>query len=297
MATKRNKPRRSSGLKAVKPATSASKWMFDEVEDLLKALGNSFVWWIGAEYREHEDEIVGDASPQAGLRRRLRRVINRWQARLEDEAARIAEGYVKRVDGHVIKSFETASKAASFAIPLTNTRKVNTVYQALVEENARLIRNLSEEFISKAEGVVWRSVSEGADLQALRDGLIYEVGIERRRAERIAEDQAGKASNALANVRAQAAGLIFGVWEHNTGGSKTYRDGVPLQNGKPTEDHIALDGEIFILERGLIDIQGGTEEIKPGQRPFCKCTFRVILPGTDLYAKALEKYPEYAEAA
>lgn len=293
MATRvKNKPRRSAGLAAVKPANEAANWMSREVSDLLKKIGNSISWWVGATYREHEKAIVGDASPQAALSKRLRQVIARWQRELDKEAERIAEEYVQRVDTHTIKGLERSANEAFFAIHLLNTRRVNTVFQSLVYENTRLIRNLADELMSKAEGIIWRGVSNGTDLQYIKRELQEQVGIEADRAGRIALDQSNKASQALAEVRAEAAGLIFGIWQHNSGGSKTYRDG---KHGP--EDHVALDGKIFVLSEGLVDIPGGIKKVKPGERPFCKCSFRVIIPGTALYLEALKKFPEYAEAA
>lgn len=273
----------------MRPAIEQSRWLDSQIEALLDDLGRSFAWWIGAEYRRHEDRIVGDAAPAASIKRRIRRFVRDWRKKLDDESARIAEEYITRVDGFTKKNMRSAFKNAGFSISLKNTRKTNTVFEALVNENAALIRNLSNEYLDKAQGVIWRGVSEGNNVKQIRDELVEQVGIEKRRAKRIADDQSNKATQALADVRAAATGIVFGIWQHNSGGSKTYRDGI-----RSPEDHVALDGEIYVIADGLVDIPGGTEKVKPGQRINCKCSNRVIVPGTALYQEALEKYPEYA---
>lgn len=284
MAQKRAKRQRrySSGIKAVTVDKSDVEYLNNALDKLLKEISDSFTWWVGAAYRRNESEIVGDASPQADIGKTTRKVVRGWQRRLDKISEDIASRFIDRIKTNADRKLLAAAKAAEFTIPLINTPAVQTFYKASVEEMAGLIRNLSDEYLSKAQGVVWRGVQNGRDLKSIRDDLVEQVGIEKRRAARIAMDQANKATQGLATIRAESSGIVFGIWQHNTGGSKTYR-----------ESHVDFDGEVYPLDRGLYDT-AVEEYVHPAELPFCKCSFRPLIPGTYQHAEALKQYKEYA---
>lgn len=262
--------RRRRGSRSIRTPLAAEKWLKDELIDLVDRVSSSLIWHMGASYRRNQSNIVGDVSPQVDIENTIRKVVRAWEIRLDEEADRIAEGFTRKIDTHTRRGIEKAFKDSGVTgVKLRNSRKFNTIYKATTEQNASLIRNLGGEMLSNAQSVIWRGVQNGRDLQSIRDGLIEEAGIEARRAARIATDQANKATQALAEQRAQDIGITRAIWQHNTGGSKTYR-----------ESHIEFDGEEYDINEGIYDPEVGYN-VKPAELPFCKCSFRIVIPGVD----------------
>ncbi|WP_413194559.1 phage minor head protein [Pararobbsia alpina] len=149
---------------------------------------------------------------------------------------------------------------------MKDTLITNNVLQASVAENVSLIKSIQEQYFTQVEGLVMRSITAGRDLKTLTDELEQRYCIARRRAKFIANDQNNKATAQMARVRQQSLGCKKARWRH-TGGGK-----------HPRESHVAADGKIFDLNKGLY-IDG--KWIFPGELPNCGCIGEPIIPGVD----------------
>lgn len=252
-------------INSVRPPIAQRVWYRKKLAALLTEIADSFTWWVGASYRKHEGEIVTDASPQTDIERRINKVLRDWRKKLNTIPDELAEAYVTRLDRHTTRSLSDSLAKSGFSITLKTSKELETVRKSLVNANVALINDLTDDYLNKAQGIVWRGVKDGRDLEYIKNELHKQAGIEIRRAARIAEDQANKATQALAEERAKAIGITKGIWQHNTSGSKTYRS-----------THIAFDGQEYDIEKGLYDDDVG-EYVRPGELPFCKCSFRILI--------------------
>lgn len=116
-----------------------------------------------------------------------------------------------------------------------------------VAENARLIRSIGEETVSRVERAVYESLSEGASVRGLRRRLEEEIGFEKKRAARIARDQMAKVNSDLSRIRQEEAGVDEYRWStsrdervrasHRANEGKTFRwDRPPASTGHPGHD-------------------------------------------------------------
>lgn len=265
--------RRAKSISGPRAPVAQVNWYKRQLRSLLEEIANSFTYWVGSAYRKHEDKIVGDASPQVDLQKAIKKNVRQWRTRLNTLSEELSEKYITRLDNHTKRAMLAELKKQGFIIDLKLTPDLRTAFKASVEANAGLIRNLADDYLAKAQGIVWRGVQNGADLPSIKKRLIAEVGIEERRAARIAVDQANKATQSLTTERAKSIGVTEAYWQHNTGGSKTYRT-----------THLEFDNERFYIvpvdgnEAGLYDSDVGFR-VMPAELPFCKCSYRIILPG------------------
>lgn len=144
------------------------------------------------------------------------------------------------------------------------TGDMNQMFSAIVDENVSLIKSIPAQYFTQMKGAVMRSISTGNGLEDLIPFFAKQKGITKRRAKNIALDQTRKTYNALNDARSQKVGIKKGEWIHSGGGLH------------PRDTHIALSGTIYNLADGAYDPDVGYN-IKPGQLPFCGCTFRPVI--------------------
>lgn len=119
-----------------------------------------------------------------------------------------------------------------------------------MRRNTALIRRVGDDTRAKVSELVFRGLQERAGSRKVAKEITRQLGIERRRAVRIASDQANKLGAALDRQRSREAGFEFWKWRHS--GKKHFRP-----------DHKARDGKIYTDANAPADL--------PGQEPFCGC--------------------------
>ena len=134
--------------------------------------------------------------------------------------------------------------------------------------NSALIRNVSDETRAKISDLVYRGLQQRTDARMVGREITRQLGISRRRAVRIASDQANKLSAALDRQRQREAGLEFWKWRHS--GKVHYRP-----------DHKARDGLVYTDENAPED--------EPGELPFCGCVRQGTLIMDDEVAARIRK--------
>lgn len=125
-----------------------------------------------------------------------------------------------------------------------------------LQRNLALIRNVSDDTRGRIGDIVFRGITARTPAREVAKEISEAVGMNRRRALRIASDQASKLTATLADERRRQAGLTSWKWRHS---------------GKlhPREEHVARNGKVYSDDRPPPDM--------PGQLPFCGCRQQPIL--------------------
>lgn len=238
----------------------------------------------------HEDtrrEIMGlygvtvqDAKPKnkndktlvevmALLRKKWYRIFER---RSKEMSRWLAETVKKRTRKDVIKQL----KEIGLAITPNYSDTEKVVIEEIVKSGVDLIKTIPQNYLREVQETVNEAVKVGGDRQAIRESIVDKfdhplVQTEKqaeRRAELIAKDQVQKATQDFAMENAKAYGATKAEWIHIPG-EFTSR-----------VTHIQMDGQIFDIDVGLFDDDVG-DYVKPGELPYCMCTFQAIFPGTE----------------
>lgn len=135
------------------------------------------------------------------------------------------------------------------------TDALETIEEFLAR-NTALIRNVSDDTRAKIADMVYRGLQQRVPSNQVGRQIAHQLGLSRRRANRIAADQATKLSSALDRQRQREAGLFDWKWRHS--GKLHYRP-----------DHKARDGNIYNDDTAPED--------EPGELPFCGCVRQGVL--------------------
>lgn len=122
--------------------------------------------------------------------------------------------------------------------------------------NTSLIKNISDDARGQIADIVFRSLQRRRPSREAGKLVAERVGIQIRRAQRIARDQAVKLASALDAQRQREAGLTEWKWRHS--GKLHFRP-----------EHKARDGNIYTDETAPEDL--------PGELPFCGCVRQGII--------------------
>lgn len=142
--------------------------------------------------------------------------------------------------------------------------------ETVLARNTALIRNVGDEIRAKVADAVFRGLQERRPPRQVGQEIARVTGLARKRANRIAADQAVKLASALDAQRQREAGLTVWKWNHS---------------GKlhPRPEHVARDGNLYAdnpADRGEgpngETIRKPPDDL-PGQLPFCGCIRQGIL--------------------
>lgn len=192
---------------------------------------------------------------------------SRWQKKLDDLAPQIASLFVNRTVSNYETLMKTYMRRAGFTVRFQVTSFQRDALQAVIENNVGLIKDIADQYLRHIQGHVWQCVTQGYDLSTLSKNLNKEYGIEKRRAEFIARDQANKAHATIERAKRQELGITKAIWLHSHAG-KT-----------PRPSHRAADKKEFDVSKGMY-LDG--EWVQPGELINCRCGSRSIIEGIDL---------------
>ena len=250
-------------LRPVRPPVAIERAYHKKIRAMLREMNRSLYFWLRAEYRKAEPEIVGD-SATTDLRAKLRKLTRVWQKKFDEESTTIATWFATEVQKHTTRGLQNQMKRTKlvdlgFDLKFTyHSRKERAIFNSIVEQNVNLIKSIASEHLTKVQGVVLRGIETGHDLSRITQDLEEGFGVSERRAAMIARDQTAKASNNLSRQRLMDYGVKKGKWMHTSSG-KTYRD-----------SHVQMDGEIYDLEQGCFDDDYG-DYVQPGELVNCHC--------------------------
>ena len=259
-------------LRAAKPQAGLRDAYAKKLRALVLSMSQDVAEAVKEAYEANEPLIAQDAKalPAKKLSDIMDRLRKRWDERFNGEARNLAQWFAKKVRSGVVRQQKEAIKSAkdlppAFSVGFDKGRVSQDVFEAIVEENALLIKSIGRTYLDQVEGLVMRSVTAGRDIKGLAEDLQKRYDITKRRADFIARDQNNKAAESLARAHDLNLGITRGVWMH-----------VP---GKYTsrKSHKDADGEEFDLNKGIWDNEV-KKWVKPGELPGCQCTYRPILP-------------------
>ena len=261
-------------LRPVRPPVAIEREYHKKLKALLQEMDRSLYWWLRAEYRKAEPEIVGD-SAMTDLRTKLKKLVREWMKKFSDKAKEIATWFASKVQGFTTNNLQQQMQRSKlnklgFDLKFTyHSQKERAVFSSIVEQNVNLIKSIASEHLTQVQGIVLRGIETGHDLSRMTEDLQSSFGVSERRAAMIARDQTAKASNNLSRQRLMDYGVTKGKWMHTSSG-KTYRD-----------SHVEMDGEIYDIEQGCYDDDYG-DYVQPGELVNCHC---VCIPVIDFSGK------------
>ena len=254
--------RPNAGIEAVYAARLAA---------LLRDVDASVRYWVGSAYRRAEpqlDLLIGSMAADAAtadLEKVLRALRRRWEPKFNQLARDLAQYFVTKAADRSDAELKKLLKRAGFTVEFKLTAPVREVMRATVAENVSLIRSIPQQYLTRVEGAVMRSVVAGRDLKSLTDELADSYDVSRRRAELIARDQNAKATGAIQKIRYLEIGVERAIWMHSHAGRE------------PRPSHLANDGKEYDVRTGWYDPDEG-KFIFPGWLINCRCSSRPILP-------------------
>lgn len=253
-------------LRAIHPNAGVEAWYRRQLDNQVREMQKSVVYWLTANYKASGAAVAMDASPAVFMRDAMRKLAKRWEKSFDDIAQKLADRFATDAMKNTDVSLGSALKDAGFTVEFKMTSQMNNALQATISENVGLIRSIPEKYFAEVEGMVMRSVARGRDLGYLTEELQKRYGITRRRAAFIALDQNNKATSVMQIARQRSLGIEEAEWAHSGAGKE------------PRHSHVVAGRkkQRFRLEKGCY-IDG--EWIFPGQKPRCKCTHRVVIPG------------------
>lgn len=239
------------------------------LQRMIAEMGGSVEYWLTAAYRKDPPrmaalvELAEDASPAQRIRKTLSGLAQRWVAKFDEWAPKIAEAYLQGMFKTSDSAMRQALKDAGWAVEFKMTPAVRDAFNASIEENIGLIRSIPEKYLQQVEGVVMRSYAAGRDLETMVKELKQLYPVTNRRAELIARDQSNKANAVVNRARQMELGITEAIWMHSHAGKN------------PRPDHVAANGKRYNIAEGCL-ISGAY--IQPGEEINCRCTSRPVLP-------------------
>lgn len=251
-------------LRAIQPNAGVEAWYRRQLDNQVREMQKSVVYWLTANYKASGAAVAMDASPAVFMRDAMRKLAKRWTKSFDDIAQKLAGRFATDAMRNTDVSLGSALKDAGFTVEFKMTSQMNNALQATISENVGLIRSIPEKYFTEVEGMVMRSVARGRGLGHLTDELEKRYGITRRRAATIARDQNNKATSVMQAARQKSLGITEGIWRHSHAGKE------------PRKSHVKADGKVFDLDKGMLLDEKWT---MPGEEINCRCTWSPIIPG------------------
>lgn len=222
---------------------------------------------------EHPEvrRYFGDAAP-TNMNDALKRAEKEIGTLIASHAKSIATDFILESDNSSRRSIQKIVEKFQIDMP---SDVVGDLLIAQVNENVRLITNLSDDLHDKVGAAVTQSLQSGGQ-KALITALAEIEGFARKKVEFIAEDQTAKVYVTINTKRMQSAGIKKFRWVHSSAGKK------------PRHSHVERNNQIFLLSGGPADLfyEDGTDANaglpagdigKPGHAPHCHCRMVAVL--------------------
>lgn len=205
---------------------------------------------------------AADISPASQARILTNQLRAKWEQIFGSKSKPLAETMVGQANMASASAVHMSLKELSSGLTLdarAMTPQMVEVFKGTIAQNVALIRSIPEEYFTKVQGEVLRSITDGKGLEDLTPFFREQAGVTERRAQNIALDQTHKAYNGLNRGRLTAAGIKSFEWVHSGGGLH------------PRQRHIDMSGKVYRFD-ALPVIEDDGERGIPGQAVNCKCT-------------------------
>ena len=205
-------------MRPVHPSAAIEADYRKRLETLIDDMHDSILFWIKAAYRKNPPQMAQDESAAATLRRAVRALVKRWNARFDGAARDLATYFATDVRKRSDAVLRRILKDGGFSIEWTMTPAQREIAQATVEQSVGLIKSIPQQYLGRVETMVMQSVQTGRDLGQLTADLQKQFGVTRRRAAFISKDQNNKATAAFTRARQVEIGVKEAIWLHSGGG-------------------------------------------------------------------------------
>ena len=259
-------PKGTKILRPVRPNVGIEVRYRRQLDDLIRQMHESTLYWIKSAYKNNEPRIAQDAVPSEVLRIAVARLAARWQGHFDEAAQRLADYFATAVEKRSTAQLMKILKDGGWTVRFTLTPAMRDVFQATVNQNVALIKSIPQQYLSQVEGLVQRSIQAGGDLKTLTDALMSRYSVTRSRAELIARDQNAKANSTFNRARQQEMGIKKAIWMHSHAG----------ETPRPT--HVKMNNTPYDVAQGMWDPHEQAY-IWPGQLIACKCYSRSVVEG------------------
>lgn len=251
--------------------TLVSQMVSQTRRELMKLFkGNPAKSAIGQSYGQPGITTDADISSQARIV--TNDLKNRFQQLFNRKSKGLAEQMIGQANKASANATQTSLKEMSAGLTINKTaidKSMKTIIKASVAENVQLIRSIPEQYFTRVQGAVMRSITTGNGLQDLVPAVQKYDGITHRRAKLIAEDQTRKVYSNLNFERMAKVGVKKFEWVHSGGGAE------------PRPLHLELNGQVFSMDDlPVIDEKTGERGI-PGQLINCKCVAKPVITFDD----------------
>jgi SPP1 gp7 family putative phage head morphogenesis protein len=196
---------------------------------------------------------------------RLAAILRRIRARYESPQFKalsdtVARQFVNAVDGRTQKNLGIDVYG--------NDENLQTVIEASIFDNTRLIKSIPEQYLAQVESIVVTNTRAGNRSSTIAAQLSEQFGVTQRRAKFIARDQTAKVNSAIAQKRIEAAGYEFFQW-------RTSRDNRVRDRHKDIAEKVTEYGKgIYRYDNPPLSDKG--VPILPGVDYGCRCTQRPV---------------------
>ena len=164
----------------------------------------------------------------------------------------------------------TAWLAKRWTIPYIGGQSVPPAVAAglpdYIAEIANLITKMSAKSHAKVQDALIKGLAKGMNVQDLVSTLNKLEHMDSARALRVARDQSCKLNQFVQRENYKSIGVSYGQWQH-----------IPGQFSSRYTHKYIMNGQNFDLKKGCFDPEVN-RDIQPGELPYCRCTFRAILP-------------------
>jgi len=154
-----------------------------------------------------------------------------------------------------------------------NRDEIDLLVKLYIEQNATLIKSLSDDLVNKVEAAVYRAKVDRTTYVELTKILQKQYGIAKNRADLIAFDQLASINSDFSRSRAESVGLKKFRWRTRMDGDRVR----PL--------HRQLNGQIFEWGKPTLAENG----LPPGKPVRCRCNAVPLLPANEKAVAAQEK--------
>lgn len=274
-------------LNPVRPNAGTEALYRRKLDELVKAMQESVLFWLKAAYKANKPVIAQDELPSQELRRAVRKLARRWQRNFDKAAPLLADYFTEQANRRSKTMLAKILRDGGFTVEFRMTRAMRDVMNASINEQVGLIKSIPQKYFTDLEGAVMRSVARGGDLQQLVKEIGDKVDLKRirrgrkpgetdkslyartqRRAAFIARDQNNKATAVLTRVRQQEAGIVEAIWQHSGGGREP----------RPTHVAASKRQQRYDITKGWWD-PDVEQFIFPGELPNCRCVSKPVIPG------------------
>lgn len=241
------------------------------LDRLIDQMNASILYWLTARWRVNPPTSMGmDEQPWFGsLQRTMRQLISRWETKFDELAPELAAYFAESVTERPTGRLTQILDDAGFTVDFKLTPAVRTAMGAIVQENVSLIKSIAREHLTDVEGIVYRSVSAGGDLETLAKSLRQRFDVPKKRAAFIAHHQNNAATAAITRIRQSEAGITSAVWMHSHAGKTPRPEHVAFAAGQ-------MGGPVYDVNKGAY-LEGVWTW--PGREPGCRCFSRPVLEG------------------